>query len=164
MEVIAKQMEKTLGKIIRERVLLNSEAWKQKHYRIPKFRLIFQHQRFIIIIEEMVVRVEFANISEITDTYRETITEMRKYFDRGGDWFNVGIEGKENWSFQAVDKYSPVCGQHRQRLIHIIQMIFLSGFVLHLPILSSRLSFREVHRHRRRHRIQAKSAPLVQGV
>ena len=54
--------------------------------------------------------MEFANISEITDTYRATITEMRKYFDRGGDWFNVGIEGKENWSFQSVDKYSPVCG------------------------------------------------------
>ena len=45
MEVIAKQMEKTLGKIIIERVLLNTEAWKQKHYRIPKFRLTTLHQR-----------------------------------------------------------------------------------------------------------------------
>ena len=111
MEVISKQMEKTLGKIILERFLLNSEAWKQKHYRIPKFRFTSQHQRFSVI-EEMVCRVEFANISEITETYRTTITEMRKYFDRGGDWFNVGIEGKENWSFQAVEKYSPVCWQH----------------------------------------------------
>ena len=109
MEVISKQMEKTLGKIILERFLLNSEAWKQKHYRIPKFRFTSQQQRFSII-EELVCRVEFANISEITETYRTTITEMRKYFDRGGDWFNVGIEGKENWSFQAVEKYSPVCG------------------------------------------------------
>ena len=109
MEVISKQMEKTLGKIILERFLLNSEAWKQKHYRIPKFRFTSQQQRFSII-EELVCRVEFDNISEITETYRTTITEMRKYFDRGGDWFNVGIEGKENWSFQAVEKYSPVCG------------------------------------------------------
>ena len=45
MEVIAKQMEKTLGKIIIERVLFNTEAWKQKHYRIPKFRFTFQDQR-----------------------------------------------------------------------------------------------------------------------
>ena len=53
--------------------------------------------------------MEFADIGVITDTYRATITEMRKYFDRGGDWFNVGIEGKENWSYQAAEKYSPVC-------------------------------------------------------
>ena len=33
---------------------------------------------------------------------------MRKHFDRGGEWFNVGIEGRENWSYQAVEKYSPV--------------------------------------------------------
>ena len=112
MEVIAKQMEKTLGKIIRERLLLNSEAWKQKHYRIPKFRFHISASEIFLLLRQMVVRVEFANISEITDTYRATITEMRKYFDRGGDWFNVGIEGKENWSFQAVEKYSPVCGQH----------------------------------------------------
>ena len=111
MEVISHQMEKTLGKILRERFLLNSEAWKQKHYRIPKFRFRFHNQKCFYYIEKIIVRVEFANISEITDTYRATITEMRKYFDRGGDWFNVGIEGKENWSFQAVEKYSPVCGQ-----------------------------------------------------
>ena len=110
MEVISHQMEKTLGKIIRERFLLNSEAWKQKHYRIPKFRFRFHNQKCFYYIEKIIVRVEFANISEFTDTYRATITEMRKYFGRGGDWFNVGIEGKENWSFQSVDKYSPVCG------------------------------------------------------
>ena len=95
--------------------------------------------------------MEFADIGVITDTYRATITEMRKYFDRGGDWFNVGIEGKENWSYQAAEKYSPVCGQHIQRLIFIALMIFFSGFVLHLTILSPRLSLREVHRNRRRH-------------
>ena len=69
----------------------------------------------------MVVRVEFANISEITEPYRATITEMRKYFDRGGEWFNVGIQGKENWSFQAVEKYSPVSGQSE---VEISLMIF----------------------------------------
>ena len=47
-------------------------------------------------------------MSVITETYRDTITVMRKHFDRGGEWFNVGIEGKENWSYQAVEKYSPV--------------------------------------------------------
>ena len=110
MEVISKQMEKTLGKIIRERLLLNTEAWKKKYYKIPKFRFAF-HRHIAFLVLSMLIRVEFANISVITDTYRATITEMRKYFDRGGDWFNVGIEGKENWSFQAVEKYSPVCGQ-----------------------------------------------------
>ena len=111
MEVISTQMEKTLGKIIRERLLLTAEAWEKKYYKIPKFRFAFVRQNFFISLS-LVVRVEFANISVITDTYRATITEMRKYFDRGGDWFNVGIEGKENWSFQAVEKYSPVCWQH----------------------------------------------------
>ena len=52
-------------------------------------------------------------MSVITDTYRDTIFVMRKHFDRGGEWFNVGIEGKENWSYQAVEKYSPV-GRERE--------------------------------------------------
>ena len=39
MEVISKQMEKTLGRFIIERFLLTREAWKQKNYRIPKLRL-----------------------------------------------------------------------------------------------------------------------------
>ena len=52
-------------------------------------------------------------MSVITETYRDTITVMRKHFDRGGEWFNVGIEGKENWSYQAVEKYSPV-GRDRE--------------------------------------------------
>jgi len=89
MEVISKQMEKTIGKFLTNRLLLNAEAWKQKYYKIPK------------------LRVEFADMSEITETYRDTITAMRKHFDRGGDWFKVGIEGKENWSYQGVEKYSP---------------------------------------------------------
>ena len=58
--------------------------------------------------EVIISRVEFADMSEITETYRDTITAMRKHFDRGGDWFKVGIEGKENWSYQGVEKYSPV--------------------------------------------------------
>ena len=38
MEVISKQMEKTIGKFLMNRLLLNAEAWKQKYYKIPKLR------------------------------------------------------------------------------------------------------------------------------
>ena len=38
MEVISKQMEKTIGKFLINRLLLNAEAWKQKYYKIPKLR------------------------------------------------------------------------------------------------------------------------------
>ena len=38
MEVIAKQMEKIIGKFLIERLLLRREAWKQRSYKIPKLR------------------------------------------------------------------------------------------------------------------------------
>ena len=38
MEVIAKQMEKIIGRFLIERLLLTREAWKQRSYRIPRLR------------------------------------------------------------------------------------------------------------------------------
>ena len=54
------------------------------------------------------VRVEFANITVITERYRDNIEEMKKNFARIHDKYIVGIEGKESWGFTPVPKYTHV--------------------------------------------------------
>ena len=54
------------------------------------------------------VRVEFANITVITERYRDNIEEMKENFARIHDKYVVGIEGKESWGFTPVPKYTHV--------------------------------------------------------
>ena len=54
------------------------------------------------------VRVEFANITAITERYRDNIEEMKENFARIHDKYVVGIEGKESWGFTPVPKYTHV--------------------------------------------------------
>ena len=54
------------------------------------------------------VRVEFANITAITERYRDNIEEMKENFARIHVKYVVGIEGKESWGFTPVPKYTHV--------------------------------------------------------
>ena len=54
------------------------------------------------------VRVEFANITAITERCRDNIEEMKENFARIHDKYVVGIEGKESWGFTPVPKYTHV--------------------------------------------------------
>lgn len=87
LEVIANQTEKTLAKVLRERILLSSEAWKVPDHHIPTFR------------------VEFVNIKSITEKYRTQIDHMKTRFNVVNETYKIGIDGFENWGFDPVVKY-----------------------------------------------------------
>ena len=54
-------------------------------------------------------RVEFANITVITERYKDKIGKMKENFLRIHEKYTVGIEGKESWSFTPAQKFTHVC-------------------------------------------------------
>ena len=63
-ETISKRVETTFASMVLGRILLHNEIWKMKRYRIPK------------------IRVEFVDMSAITDKYRDTVEHMKTHFNR----------------------------------------------------------------------------------
>merc|ERR1712083_792643 len=63
-EVISRRVESTFASMLLGRVLLHNEIWKMKRYRIPK------------------LRVEFVDMSAITDKHRQTVEHMKTHFNR----------------------------------------------------------------------------------
>ena len=54
-------------------------------------------------------RVEFANITVITERYKDKIEKMKENFLIINEKYTVGIEGKESWSFTPAPKFTHVC-------------------------------------------------------
>ena len=71
-EVISKRVESTFASMLLGRVLLHNEIWKMKRYRIPK------------------LRVEFVDMSAITDKYRDTVEHMKTHFNRFNESYKIG--------------------------------------------------------------------------
>ena len=71
-EVISRQVESTFASVVMGRLLLHNEVWKMiKKYRIPK------------------LRVEFVDMSAITDKYRDTINHMKTHFNRFDELYRI---------------------------------------------------------------------------
>ena len=102
-------------------------------------------------------RVEFTNITVITERYKDKIEKMKENFLIINEKYTVGIEGKESWSFTPAPKFTHVC----ILLISVcqIQDNCCSGHVLHLPVLPPSVPFWEVPGDRRRHRVQIQHQP-----
>ena len=103
--------EKTLADVLIKRLLFNSQRWKMGKYLLPKFRYKQWHMEpptYRGLTTSFYVRVEFANITVITERFRDNIEEMKENFARIHDKYVVGIEGKESWGFTPVPKYTHV--------------------------------------------------------
>ena len=89
---VAEQVEKTLSKILIERIVLYhhfSKQWKLES-QIPK------------------IRVEFVDINSILKRFKGEIGEMKKHFAVINEVYDIGIEHKDKWGFTPEPKYTAV--------------------------------------------------------
>ena len=77
-EIISRRVESTFASLILGRILLHNENWKMKRYRIPK------------------LRVEFVDMTAITDKYRDTIDHMKTHFNRYNESYRISGEATDD--------------------------------------------------------------------
>ena len=90
-QVISRRVESAYASMVMGRILLHNEIWKMKRYRIPK------------------LRVEFVDLSAITDKYRDTVEHMKKHFNNYNEAYRI--------SGKAEDIYPSIifiCRKQRQ--------------------------------------------------
>ena len=108
-------------------------------------------------------RVEFANITVITERYKDKIEKMKENFLIINEKYTVGIEGKESWSFTPAPKFTHVCILLTNISLLLwevkIKTICCSGHVLHLPVLPPGVPVWEVPGDGRGHRVQIQHQP-----
>jgi len=85
-QVISRRVESAYASMVMGRILLHNEIWKMKRYRIPK------------------LRVEFVDLSAITDKYRDTVEHMKTHFNRFNESYRIS-ESQDNWGFWPATKY-----------------------------------------------------------
>ena len=93
-EAISKKVEATFASMIMRRLLLHSEVWKMKRYKIPK------------------LRVEFVDMFGITDKYRSTIDHMKTHFNNFDEYYK--LEGKDGVDLIHPSKKCFFCRNYGQ--------------------------------------------------
>ena len=86
---IARHVESAFARALRERILFNSETWKQvkgRMFRIPK------------------LRVEFVSMASITSRHRIRIEHLKKHFNNYSDWYTM--KGDPKWAWMPAAKYN----------------------------------------------------------
>ena len=72
--VISSRVETTMAQVLIGRILLHSEVWKTKRYKIPK------------------MRIEFVDFQAVTNKYKHTVDHMKKHFNRHNESYVIGGE------------------------------------------------------------------------
>ena len=85
-QVISRRVESAYASMVMGRILLHNEIWKMKRYRIPK------------------LRVEFVDLSAITDKYRDTVEHMKTHFNRFNESYRISGEDDDDLHYPSNDQ------------------------------------------------------------
>ena len=85
-QVISRRVESAYASMVMGRILLHNEIWKMKRYRIPR------------------LRVEFVDLSAVTDKYRDTVEHMKTHFNRFNESYRIGGKAGDDEQHPSNDQ------------------------------------------------------------